>query len=283
MALGVALFKSVQDYYLKRYCQKQSPYFLSAGFNLIAVPVLLVLLFIKGIPNINNGFYWSAFVAYAINAFTIILYIRALQISPLGVTIPMLAFTPAFLLLASPLILGEFPNSYGLAGILLIFAGSYVLNINLRKYGILYPIKKLWDDKGSRYMLLIAFLFSISSSTEKIAVRSSSPEFYLLLWFLFVGITAFISGIVKEPEKRTILHKETPLLFVIGMITLLFMYLHVNVIQMNIVVYAISIKRLSIFFSVIIGMVIFREKHGKEHLLGSLLMVLGTILIGLFG
>ena len=48
---------------------------------------------------------------------------------------------------------------------------------------------------------------------------------------------------------------------------------------MILVSYMISVKRMSLLFSVIFGKVFFREEHLKERLLGSFAMLVGVILI----
>jgi len=52
-------------------------------------------------------------------------------------------------------------------------------------------------------------------------------------------------------------------------------------INLTLVAYVISIKRLSIIFSVIFGFLLFKEKGFKERLTGAIIMVLGVILITL--
>jgi len=44
--------------------------------------------------------------------------------------------------------------------------------------------------------------------------------------------------------------------------------------------YVVSIKRLSIFFNVLIGIVIFKEKHAVHSIIAGAIMVIGAILIG---
>ena len=97
-----------------------------------------------------------------------IFYMKAIKASDLSITVPMLTFSPLFLLITSPLTLGEFPNLFGLFGILFIVAGSYMLNIKQRKEGWLVPFKALLSQNGPKFMLIVAFLWSISANFDKI-------------------------------------------------------------------------------------------------------------------
>ena len=52
-------------------------------------------------------------------------------------------------------------------------------------------------------------------------------------------------------------------------------------IQLTLVPYLIAIKRLSVFMTLFVGFVIFKEKGCRERSVGALLMVLGAVLISL--
>ena len=63
------------------------------------------------------------------------LYFRALQISPLSLCIPFLAFTPVFLIPTGFVLLGEAPSPLKLLGVVLIVVGSMVMHRRLFAVG----------------------------------------------------------------------------------------------------------------------------------------------------
>ena len=63
-----------------------------------------------------------------IKAGSSVLFQRAMQISPVSLTVPYLAFTPALLLVTSYFMLGEVPEASGVAGVVVMTAGAYGLN-----------------------------------------------------------------------------------------------------------------------------------------------------------
>jgi len=63
-----------------------------------------------------------------IKAVSSVLFQRAMQISPVSLTVPYLAFTPALLLVTSYFMLGEVPEASGVAGVVVMTAGAYGLN-----------------------------------------------------------------------------------------------------------------------------------------------------------
>ena len=64
----------------------------------------------------------------------------------------MLAFTPLFLLVTSPLTLGEFPSPAGVGGLMCVALGSYVLNLRERRKGFWGPVRALWTNRSARLM-----------------------------------------------------------------------------------------------------------------------------------
>src|ERR1700687_4180208 len=60
-----------------------------------------------------------------------LLYLSALQASPLSLCVPFLAFTPILLIGTGYLILGELPSTAKLAGVVLVVVGSLVMHRKL--------------------------------------------------------------------------------------------------------------------------------------------------------
>jgi uncharacterized membrane protein len=86
----------------------------------------------------------------------------------------------------------------------------------------------------------------------------------------------------KAKNKISQISKNYKLLIPIGLFIALTMITQMIAINMALVAYVIAIKRTSIILSVIFGFLIFKEKGIKERLIGTIIMVLGAILIMLF-
>ena len=126
----------------------------------IAVAVIfgLVLLvqMLRGVPVVirDGGLLFGLFQLAPIPTFFIYLvidvglitivmwlYFRALQISPLSMCIPFLAFTPVFLIPSTYIILGQKPEPIKLLGVALIVVGSLAMHRQLFAVGWLAPVK----------------------------------------------------------------------------------------------------------------------------------------------
>uniref|UniRef100_A0A0D6QYV4 EamA domain-containing protein n=1 Tax=Araucaria cunninghamii TaxID=56994 RepID=A0A0D6QYV4_ARACU len=71
------------------------------------------------------------------------MYQRALQVSPMSVTVPYLAFTPVLLVFTSYFLMHEIPSARGLLGVVVVTVGGYMLVVDKEK------------DKKIRDLLLV--------------------------------------------------------------------------------------------------------------------------------
>jgi drug/metabolite transporter (DMT)-like permease len=237
-----------------------------------AIPFLLILLFIARIPELDRTFVIAQAILIPLDVALLLIYIAAIRISPLSLTMPFYSFTPVFLIVTSFVMLGELPTALGIVGILVIALGTYFLNLNQRKHGLLGPFKAIGKEKGSWLMLIAAFMASINSNLVKIAVSHSSVLFFTILHPLLVLALLsilFLPRIVKQ-QQAIMANKGTLLLG--GMANGL-MYL------IAIVPYMIAIKRFSSVFGVVYGRFMFKERFFRERLAGALVMVAGAALI----
>ena len=281
-AFLTALFRSLTDVAGKFGLKNMDEYIVAWALNFFALPLLIPLLFFIEIPDITPGFWIAILVSGTLNIATAILYLKAIKLADLSLVIPLSTFTPLFLLITSPLIVGEFPNIFGLIGILLIVFGSYILNIKEKKDGLFSPFKALVSNKGAQLMLLVAFIWSITSNFDKIGLQNSSPIFYgiAINIFITIGITPFVLFKSKKNIKQ--IPKNLKSLIPVGIFHGLMIIFHMIAISMTLVAYLISIKRTSAIISVLFGVIIFKEKGLKERILGVIIMIIGVLCIMLF-
>ena len=178
--------------------------------------------------------------------------------------------------------LGEVPDKAGFAGILLVATDAYCLNIHVVKQGFLEPFRSIGKEKGSVLMIMVAFLFSITSNLGKIAVQHSSPIFFSI-FYLF--LLSFSLSLIVRFKSKNILSKAVshPWLFLfMGISMAIMMLTHLKAVSLVEVSYMISVKRLSLIIGVIYGALFFKEKNIKERILGSALMVSGIVMITVF-
>jgi len=248
------------------------------GRILFSTTILWIFAIIDGIPSIDYRLVWVFMFGLPLELVALLLYIRALSISPLSLTVPFLSFTPVFLLISSPIILGEHPSLKGIIGVIIIVIGVYTLNFKSMKNGFFYPFKMITNEKGSVMMLYVAIIYSITANIGKLGVIYSSPSFFAASYFTVLSILLFFL-IRRKGNWRAIFRKELAIIAIFSAIMILF---HMVAIKLIYVSYMIAIKRSSLLFGIIFGVIFFQEKGVKEKLLGGVLMILGILIISLW-
>ncbi len=282
LAFLTALSEALKDVFSKYSLKNSHPLLVAFSMRLFALPFLLPLLLFIDIPGLGANFWPALVVGGSMNILITILYLKAIQHSDLSLTVPMVTFTPLFLLITSPLIVGELPNMTGIAGVLCIVMGSYFLQFQSRSKGFLAPFKSLVSEKGPRLMLLVAFLWSITANIDKVGIQNSSPIFWVISVssFLFVGMVPLV--LWKIPRQLAQIKTYLTALFPVGLFTALTLIFQMHAIQMTMVAYVISVKRTSALMVVVFGALLFKESGFKNRILAVSLMVMGVILISLF-
>jgi uncharacterized membrane protein len=280
LSILTALFQSLKDVFSKIGLKSVDEYITSFALSFFTVIFLSPFLFYTKIPPIKNIFWLALLVNGILNVLASIFYMKAIKTSDLSLSAPMLTFTPLFLLLTSPIMVGEFPKLLNIVGIVLIVIGSYVLNIQESHKGFFAPLKAILHQKGPRFMLCVALIFSLTSNLDKIGVQSSSPLFWGISVNVFICIT-ILPIIIYKIKKYKYNISDFVKLFPLGFFNGLTLLCQLSALKLTLVTYVISIKRTSALMCVFWGYLIFKEKGLKERALGAIIMIIGVFFIAL--
>lgn len=243
----------------------------------------MLLISMTGIPEIKPAFYYFVAIASILDVIAAWFYLNAIASAQLAKTFPLIAFTPIFATVTSFFVLGETPSLLGVAGILLIVCGGYLLRAESIKVGILEPIKLILKEKGQRQMLIAAFLFSFLAVFFKKAVLNSSAFFAFGVTQLLS--TLFLTAFFLKKRNLGILLRKTAsnfnLLLIAGIIAFIAGVTLFAAFHIGLAAYVISVKRISILFTIILGYIFFKEDHLVRSLIIGSIMVLGISLISL--
>src|SRR3972149_9859344 len=231
-----------------------------------AIPFVALALFFTPIPTLDSTFLVTLMALLPLEVTALILYVKAIKISPLSLTVPFMALSPVFIIVIAFFMLHEAPDKSGFAGIALIAVGAYLLNASASKVGILGPIKAIGKEKGSLLMIIVALIYAITSTLGKIAVTHSNPVFFGFIYPLVLTSILTVIIVGKGKFKQGF---SRPVAFIpIGFFTSIMMMSHFIAISMIDVAYMISMKRLSLLMSVFYGWALFKEEKIKERLFG---------------
>ncbi|MDI6800441.1 MAG: DMT family transporter [Thermodesulfovibrionales bacterium] len=283
-ALVSAFTLATSDAFTKKALLIHNEYLIAWLRLLLSLPILFVSLLFIPIPPLDKDFFTAFFIALPLEVAATILYIKALRISPLSLTLPFLSLTPVFLIVVPYVLLGERISIFGGIGVFLIAAGGYTLNIKEFKKGIFEPFMAIKREKGSVYMIIVALIFSFTSSLGKMAIEHSSPVFfgaaYIAVLVFFLTPIALYKG---RDELRPVLKNGAIKSAVIpGILQSAMIISHMIAMSLANVAYMISVKRLSLLIGVFYGYLFFKESGIKERMLGTVLMLAGFMLIVLY-
>lgn len=238
-----------------------------------------------GFPALSAAYFAYAGASILLNLFANWLYLRAMQISPLSLTTPYLAFTPVFSAVFAFAMLGQEVTGWGIAGILTVCLGAFFLNPGARDDGALAPLRALWNERGSLYMVGAALLWSVTPVFDRQAALLSSPMWHT--FFLAVGVgLGFIVLLVVRGQGRGLwegLRRMKWPLLATGFFMVVAMVLQLAAYDYIAIAYVETLKRaLGVIGAMGAGYFLFHERDIARRFLGATVMVVGVALV-MFG
>ena len=282
LSLACAYLTSTGETFSKFLMRQNDEWTTGCATILVSLPFITPLLIGRDTFPLSMDLLLLMCVQVPFEVLAYYLYLKAIRISPLSMSVPYLSFTPVFTILTAGIVLGESISSQGLLGILMVTVGAYVLNLERVASHPLAPLKAIVKSPGSRHMLLVALIWSLTSTLGKKGVQLSDPLFFGVFYMLALSVplTVIAGWRVKRRVASVNLKGRNSLWLVLaGLATALAMIAHFHAIELVPVAYMISVKRTSLIFSVLYGGVIFGERHIRLRLLGTCIMLSGVAVI----
>lgn len=232
------------------------------------------LIFLANIPITNINFIIYALLGGLTGAICNCFMVLALKRGELSVLGPINSYKAIIGLIFGMIILHEFPNIFGLIGIALIIIGSYFI----------LETPKAFLKKDIQYRIY-ALIFSAIEAVfiKKVIILSSITTSFITSSFLgaifsFIIMSIFSGKNFKIPSrKHTIIYILTAICFGLMTFTTAYVFRYMNV------GYALSLFQLSIIINVILGYKLFNEKNLLKKLIGSLIILIGSATIMIYG
>ncbi len=208
------------------------------------------------------------------------LYMLAIRDWPLHLTMPYLAFTPVFNVLTGLVVLGERVSLSGFAGILLVVAGAWFLNVDpARPRPLLSPFAAVFRVRGSRLMLAVALIYSLTSVLGKQAMQYTSPAGFGPMYMVLLGTVSLVWALGSRRQRLGIIARRRLGLLLVGGCMAVMIVTHFIAIAHVQVAYFIALKRTSLMFGILYGAWLFGERNLRHHLSAGVLMAAGVALI----
>jgi len=234
-----------------------------------------------GLVHLPAAGTFAVYLVLDVSLITIVmwLYFRALQISPLSMCIPFLAFTPVFLIPTSYILLGQKPQPIKLLGVVLIVIGSLAMHRTLFAVGWSAPIKAVISEKGSRYMLLVALIFSLTNPLDKKLVDMSDVYVEAASYGIGLVISFYLLARSQRADFAAAARGNFKWIALAGTFDAVSLLFQLAAYTYLSVVITVSIKRAGIVLSVFAGWLFFRERGITDKVIASTVMFCGVLIL----
>jgi drug/metabolite transporter (DMT)-like permease len=233
------------------------------------------------------GFY-VLLLKTAMNALSFYFIMSALKNLDISNSLPLMELSPGLVAVLGAIFLNEIPNSYQIAGIVMLIIGTYL--INLKKInGLMEPVKIFLSSKGHNFILYALLLFTVTSILDKVIVvkLNVTPENFIFLHHLITALIFIITYLIirkKEsiPIIKSIGNDVWILILLVGFLSVFYRYSQILAIKGGHVALVLAIKRTSVFFACVIGGTLFKEETLMQRIAATIILIVGGALIIMF-
>jgi drug/metabolite transporter (DMT)-like permease len=277
----------LSNVFQKQLAQRSAePLFIIAATHGLLTVVALPLLFGRPLGAPGVVFWANMLIAVALAVAGNVLLAYALRSADLSVLGPINAYKAVLSLLLAVVLIGEIPTLFGLIGVALIVAGSYFVIDRVPGQARSSAFRQFTREPGVR----LRFAALICSATEAVflkrALLLSSPITTFLIWVVFgfpvaaLAAAPLRSRIAAEAAR---LRREWRTYLWLAVTTGLMQLTTLLTFGKLQVGYSLALFQLSTLVTVYLGHRYFQERNIRRRLLGSLVMVIGAILIVTLG
>jgi drug/metabolite transporter (DMT)-like permease len=211
--------------------------------------------------------------------------VKSLRSMDLSIFGPLNAYKPVIALILSFFIVGEVPSALGLAGVLVIIAGSYFLHFTETKENS-SPLNFIRSE-GIGFRFLSILLTSIAAVFSKKTIIMSSPLETLAWWsvigtpviFILYLMTAKLRGTKTKMNHGGTWRNYAALMAAFLALQIFSLYTFKYVL----VGYSLALFQISAIITVFLGSKVFGEGNIKMRYLAAVIMALGACIIIIFG
>ena len=205
--------------------------------------------------------------------------VKALQRGDLSVLGPINSYKSIVGIVVGIFLLGEIPNLWGVAGMLLIVFGSYfVLDTVEERFSW-----RLLRRKEIQYRIWAMVLTAIEAVFIKKVILYSSTTVSFIVWCWFGALFSFLLLFAfRVPIRETFQRLRSRDLPDYGCLVLcigITQYMTNYVFDHMEVGYGLALFQLSTIVSIFLGYRIFREGQIAKKMLGSVIMIGGSVMI----
>jgi len=283
IALATSVISAISVIFSKKIFKGFSPSVLTWCTLVLATPIIAVFAIKEGIPNLNALFIAGVVGSVIFYTASEIIQFRAMKIADLSAIYPLVSLGPIFTLIVAFLPpLNEKPGFIAIIGVLITLLGVYVLNVNNAKEGLLKPIKLLFENKASALMILSVVINSVVIAFDKLAINNTIPQnttFVLLAENILVIVGLLPILYLRNKNFTRQIFDNKKLFIILGLLNAVSTILAFSAVGSGSVGLVSTILKTQLLFVLLFSFIFFKDKPRLETIIGSIIMILGVVLI----
>ncbi|MFT6627267.1 MAG: drug/metabolite transporter (DMT)-like permease [Flavobacteriales bacterium] len=227
-----------------------------------------------------SGYWLPALVSIVLNTAANVMFVWAVKLSPLSVTIPMLSLSPVFAAIVGIPILGDVPGVPQWIGISIVVAGALLLQVG-GDGEVTDFVSKMKSEPGVPLMAGVSLLWAISGTADSAATQHAPQSLHGFV--LCAGIAIFLLAWLIG---RSRLGEVAPVKGALGTYAAcaafgaLALGTQLVAFGQTLVSFVEAIKRaVGMLLALVLGRVLFKEEIRPGQIFAVLLMSAGVALI----
>ncbi len=266
-----AFFHSLWNILLKNAANKHS-FTVQIHFAASVIMTVILALFFPEAFRFDKATVIFALCSAFFFSFYQIFVAEAYKCADVSMVYPITTSSPLFIIIWAYILLDERITPAGFCGVMLIISGCYIMNMTKGSNKLAF--------RGILMAVLAALFYSFGAMADKMGVTSVNTMLYIYLMTVFMTVfTGFFVGIAHIHTKRAKIQWK---LVILGGMALLgsTTFYRLGLVDMQIA-YATSLRQVSSFFGLLMGIFFFKESYGLKRAVGCAVIISGIVLIRL--
>lgn len=247
---------------------------------LVSVIILLFSFFIpfsKDITAITPSLLMIIIGKSILGGAAFLLVMMSLEHNQISTALPILGMTPAATAIAALLILGESLHNWEWLGIVMMMAGTYVLEKRPAQM-VFQPLKEVLHSKNHYYMYGALGLFAISSVFDKLLVSGYKTDPLVVLFYQHIVYCSMFGALlfIRKKSFQVAAQKgrsQLPFIVTVALLTIAYRFTQLEATKFAPVALVLAVKRTSILYASFFGGKIFSDERLAQKLIGGALIV----------
>jgi len=212
-----------------------------------------------------------------------LLVMMSLERNQISIALPLLGLTPGVTALLALVLLRESLRPAEWAGIVLMMAGTYTLEMRPGQ-NILQPFKSIFSNRNFYFIYGAVGLFAISSVADRLLVSNYRIDPLVILFYQHIVYCALfgVKLLLRRYSFSTLVEKgkgQLPFILVAALLTIGYRFTQLEATKLAPVALVLAVKRTSILYATFFGGRMFSDDRLSVRLLAGFLIVIAGFLI----